>query len=112
MGKAISGREGGHAAGRLAAKLTPIRINETGRRCQWGLSTPYGDSTALYGLAVAGVAVSAVFSNGANTMTIASTKVQFPRQSPTNQGRGEIYLPLQGVARKDGSTAEVVFTMA
>ena len=30
MGKAISGREGGQAAGRLAATLTPIRINSLG----------------------------------------------------------------------------------
>lgn len=92
--------------------LKPIRLNETGRQCQWSLSTPYADGTALYGLSVGGVAVSAAFSNGTNSMTIASTKVQFPRQSPTNQGRGEIFLPLQGVARKDGSTAEVIFTMA
>ena len=60
-----------------------------------------------------GVAVVATFTNtiSSNTMVFTSTKVQFPRQTPTNQGRGEIFLPLQGVARKDGSTAELTVTL-
>ena len=91
--------------------LTITRINEEGRECTWSLSAPYGDTSALYGLSVAGVGTSIVFTNGARSLTIASTKVQYTKESATGGGREEILLPLNGVARKDGSTAEVIFTL-
>jgi hypothetical protein len=91
--------------------LTITRINEEGRQCDWSLGVPYGDTSALYGLSVAGVATSITFTNGNTSLVIASTKVQYVKESAAGGGREEILLPLNGVARKDGSTAEVIFTL-
>lgn len=90
---------------------TPTRLNETDCAVSWGLSVPWLSNSALYGLAVGGVAAVATFNNGTNTIEFSSSKLQVPRQSPVNQGRGEIMLPLQGIARKSGSTLPLVVTL-
>lgn len=87
------------------------RFNETDRVISVSLSTPYGDSSALYGPALGGVAVVLTFTNGTVSLTLSMAKVQIPKQSPVVGGRGEIMLPLQGIARKSGSTLELVTTL-
>lgn len=91
-------------------RLTASRINETGREVTWTLTVPYGDTTAIYGPSVAGVACVATFTNGTKSIIFSSSKVQFYKESPVVNGRGEIMMQLQGVARKDGSTKELVIT--
>lgn len=87
---------------------TPTRFNPTGRIVTWSLSLPYGDAAAVYASALAGVACVCTFTNSTRSLSFSSSKVQTPRQSPTVQGRGEIMLPWTGIARKDGSTLELV----
>lgn len=90
--------------------LTATRINETGREVTWSLMVPYGDNVAAYGLDVAGVACTATFTNDNRSILFSSSKVQFVKESAVVNGRGELMLPLTGVARKNGSTMELVIT--
>lgn len=76
----------------------------------WTFDGPYGDNSALYGLAVTGVAVSATFTISGRSCAFSSPKVSFPRQSPVLAGKEEIMLPLVGIARKSGSTAKFSVT--
>lgn len=96
--------------GRHLNSQTRVSLPEKDRIVTWELDGPYGDNVALYGLAVAGVACVATFVNGNRSVQFSSTKVQFPRQAPTGAGFDEIFLPLTGIARKDGSTLELVVT--
>lgn len=89
---------------------TRASIPARDRVVQWTLNGPYGDNSALYSLAVAGVACVATFTNGNRSLSFNSTKVQFPRLSPTLQGKEEIFLPLVGIARRDNTTDEIQTT--
>lgn len=94
--------------GRHLNSQTRTAIPERDRIITWEFDGPYGDNSDLYGLAVAGVAALATFTNGTRSLQFSSTKVQFPRVPPVVNGREEIFLPLQGIARKDGATLELV----
>jgi hypothetical protein len=85
------------------------RISATDRAVGVVIDAPYGDASALHGTALAGVALSAVFTNSTRSLTITAPAVQAPRNSATSAGRGEIMLRWAGVARKSGSTAECSF---
>lgn len=75
------------------------------------LSMPYtSDTTALYDTGVTGGHVVIVWTNGSNSLTLDLIACQFPAQPPETPGRDEILLPLKGVARKSGSTSELVIT--
>lgn len=95
---------------RFLNSLTATAITPRDRLVSVGLRGPYGDQSALYGLAVAGVAVVATFTNSTLSTVFTMPAVQFPRRSPTVGGKSEIYLPLQGVARKLSSTASLTVT--
>jgi hypothetical protein len=95
---------------RFLNSLTATAITPRDRQVSVGLRGPYGDQSALYGLAVAGVAVVATFTNSTLSTVFTMPAVQFPRRSPTVGGKSEIYLPLQGIARKSGSTASLTVT--
>lgn len=89
----------------------PTRFNAIDRSVIWSLEFPYGDASAIYAPAIAGVACVATFTNAASTgliLTFTSAAVQTPRESPTDPGRSEITLPWNGVARRVGSTLELV----
>lgn len=71
------------------------------------LSLPYTtDTTGLYDQNVTSGNVVITFTNGALNFTITCPAVQFPTEPPETPGRDEILLPLRGIARKTGSTAE------
>lgn len=95
---------------RYTNSLTANSITPRNRQTSVTLRTPYGDSTALYGLALAGVAVVATFTNSTLSTVFTMPAVQFPKQSPTVSGKNEIYLPMTGIARKSGSTASLTVT--
>lgn len=92
---------------------TVSRFNKIDRTVTWALEFPYGDASAIYASAIAGVACVATFTNAAATglvLTFTSSKVQTPRESPNDGGREEIILPWVGVARREGSTLELTTT--
>lgn len=75
---------------------------------------PYGDFYAIYTSSMlnTGVPVVATYTNGVYILTFTFAKVAFPKDAPAIESRGEIFLPLNGVAMKSGSTLPVVTTMA
>lgn len=74
---------------------------------------PFGDYSALYGASGGvGVGVTATFTNGSNILTFTMGKVHFPMLSPTTPERQEIMLPIRGQAFGNGSTKELVTTIA
>lgn len=89
---------------------TPTRITASDRMISVNITLPYGDSVALHGSALAGVAVVATFTNATRSFAASFPAVQFPRQSAVTGGRGEIMLSLAGVARKTSTTPEAAFT--
>lgn len=96
---------------RLFNSQTRVSIPEGDRNITLRTKLPFGDATALYAAGAGGVSVSAVFTNGGTSLTFALPAVQFPRVSPTVPGRGEILLPLLGIARTSGSTDELTVTL-
>lgn len=96
---------------RFLNSQTRISLPEGDRIVTWNFNGPYGDNTALFGLAVLGVACTATFTKSARSLLFSSNKVTFPREFPRpDSDRGEIMLPLVGVAGRDGSTQELVTT--
>jgi hypothetical protein len=90
---------------------TRISLPEGDRIITWTFNGPYGDNTALYNLTQTGVACTATFTKGNRSLLFSSSKVSFPVEVPSPESdRGEIMLPLVGMAAKDGSTLELVTT--
>lgn len=89
---------------------TITRIGATDRMVGVTLDLPYGDSVALHGSALAGVAVVATLTQATRSLVLTMPAVQAPRNTPVSAGRGEIIHRWAGVARKSGSTAELEFT--
>lgn len=89
---------------------TLTAITSTDRVCQTRLTGPWGDLTALYGLAQGGVAVTATFTQGTKSCLFSTPAVQAPKNSPLVTGRSEIDLTVSGFARKVGTTPEVTVT--
>lgn len=91
--------------------LTPTSITPRSRQTSVSLASPYGDSSALYTQAIPGAAVVATFTNGSNSAVFTMPAVAFLRSSPNVTGKTEIRMPLQGVARKSGSTASLAIVV-
>lgn len=96
--------------GRFLNSQTRVSLPERDRIITWSWNGPYGDNSALYGLAVGGVASTAKFVLGNRSLLFSSPKVSYPRELPQVSGREEILLPLVGIARKDGSNDELTVT--
>jgi tail tube protein len=96
---------------RYANSLTPTEINETDRQVTMTTRIPYVDGGTLYGSGSAGVAATAVFTNGAVSITFTLPAFIFPKASPVVDGRGEEWLPIAGPCRKSGATAELTVTL-
>lgn len=96
---------------RFYNSLTRASLTPMDRTITWEMDGPFGDNTALYALAAAGVACVATFTLGNRSVAFTSNKVTFPEELPVIPGRSdEITMPLRGVARKDGSTNELTCT--
>lgn len=95
---------------RFGNSLTPTAINPTGREITLDTRVPFADAGSLYGTGSSGLAVNATFTNGGVSCLFAMAAVLFPKLSPVVDGRGEIWLPIKGPARKSGSTNELIVT--
>ena len=91
--------------------LTPTSITPRSRKIDVGLSSPWGDNSALYTANLPGSAVVATFTNGAMSLMFTMPAVAFPRQTPTVPGKTEIKHSLRGTARKSGSTPSLSITL-
>jgi hypothetical protein len=98
-------------ASRFSNSQTATDISPTDRIVTFRCSNPYtSDETDLYEQALAGAAATLVFTNGGYSTTFSFATLQFPDLSPVVAGKGEIPLTLEGIARKSGSTAELIVT--
>ncbi len=86
---------------------TPTQIVATDREVTIDLPISFGTDAALYGSALAGVAVSLALTNGNTSLTWSATKVQAPKNPIPIGERTIIDFPWRGVARKDGTTLEL-----
>jgi hypothetical protein len=86
---------------------TPTQIVATDREVTLDLPISFGTDSALYGSALAGVAVSLALTNGNCSLTWSATKVQAPKNPIPIGERNIIDFPWRGVARKDGTTLEL-----
>ena len=93
---------------RNSATLTQIKA--TDRIVTVSLPVSQGDASALYGSALAGVAVVVTFTSGTRSLVFTMNKVQAPKSPLPFGQRGILDFPWQGVARKDGTTLELVTT--
>jgi hypothetical protein len=97
---------------RFNNSLTPSSIHATDLNVQVSLGLPYGDASALYGSALAGVAVVLTFTNTVTTtaVTITLNNVAAPRQPLPFGGRTARTMDWTGVARRNGSTPPFAFS--
>jgi hypothetical protein len=97
---------------RFSNSQTATDIHSTDRIVTVNLTVPYTSSEVdLYGVNTGGAAAATfVFTNGNYSTTFSIAKLQIPDQSPVVDGRGEILLQLQGVAKQSSTTKELVIT--
>lgn len=81
--------------------LNLVTAQATDRQVTLSAMLPYGDASALYAGGAAGLAATAVLTSTVETCSLSFSmpKLEFPAESPVANGRGEIMLPLNGVAR-------------
>ncbi len=91
--------------------LTPTQIKKIDRTVTLSLPISLGDGAALYGSAVAGVAATITLTNGAVSLLFSLAAVQAPKNPLPLGQRGILDFPWRGVARKSGSTLELVTTL-
>jgi hypothetical protein len=80
--------------------LTPSSIHATDLEVGVQLALPYGDASALYGSALAGVVVVATFTNGNRSLAITCNGVAAPKAPLPIGARGARDLTWVGVARR------------
>jgi len=97
---------------RFSNSQTATDIHSTDRIVTVNLTVPYTSSEVdLYGINTGGAAAATfAFTNGNYSTTFSIAKLQIPDQSPVVDGRGEILLQLQGVAKQSSTTKELVIT--
>jgi hypothetical protein len=94
---------------RNSATLT--QIVATDRIITLSLPISLGTDSALYGSALAGVAATITLTNGTVSCLFSMAAVQAPKAPLPFGQRGILDFPWQGVARKSGSTLELVTTL-
>ena len=90
---------------RFFNSATLTSVQPTGRLITLNTKLPYGDASAAYNLASAGVSADATFTNGVLSLDFVMPALQIPRETPPIEGRHELFLPIQAVARKVGAVA-------
>ena len=101
-----------HLEARFSNSQTATDLYPTDRTVHLACAVPFtGDTTDLYGANTAGAAAgSLVFTNGAHALTFSLAQIQFGDHSPVVAGKREIFLHLDGTAKKSGSSNELVVT--
>jgi hypothetical protein len=84
---------------RQVNSVTPTAVYRTDRLVSATLDTPWGDDEALYNLAVGGVTLSSVFTNGTTSISFTCPKFQVPAKDPDVNGRDEMHNLLDGMCR-------------
>lgn len=98
--------------GRFLNSLTLTALNKLARQIVWSVELPSGDYDALWDSGIAGASLSAVFTNGTTSLTLASGAVKFPGRNPQHPFQQEGMLRLEGEAfSADGSAAPLVVTL-
>jgi hypothetical protein len=97
---------------RFTNSQTATDVSPTDRIVTVTCTTPYtSDEVDLYAQNTGGAAAATiVFTNGGYLTTFALATLQFPDISPVVESKGEVFLRLEGVARKSGSTNELIVT--
>jgi hypothetical protein len=94
---------------RNSATITQLKAMD--RTVTVDLPFSLGTDGALYGSALAGVAVTVTLTNGGTSLAFSMTKVQAPKNPLPFGQRGILDLPWRGTARKDGTTLELTTTL-
>lgn len=95
---------------RFMNSVTRTDIPEGDRHVSVSLSAPFtSDTIGLYDTGATSAAVVITLTNGTLFFKITMPAVQFPAIPPDMPGRNELLLPLNGVARKTGTTLEVSY---
>jgi hypothetical protein len=97
---------------RMVNSVTPTVAYTTDRQVQLSVVVPWGDDETLYNLAVGGVAVTAVFSNGGQSLSFTAPKFQVPRQPREKNGRDEMKNPLRGFCRNSAAANDELVVFA
>lgn len=89
-------------------------LPESDRTVMLTCETPFtsAEVSALYNQSVTPLAGSLVYTNGTSVLTFSFAALQVPTRPPVIHGPREIMLPLQLVARRSGSTLEIVTSLA
>ncbi|MGE5192814.1 MAG: phage tail tube protein [Deltaproteobacteria bacterium] len=101
-----------HVRARFSNSQTATDLYPTDRTIGLKCTVPFtGDDTDLYGANTgAAAAGTLVFTNGPHSLTFSLPLVQFPDNSPVVADKGEIFLRLDGTAKRVGTNAELVVT--
>jgi hypothetical protein len=96
---------------RFMNSVSRTDLPELDRTVSVSLSLPFtSDTIGLYDTNATSAAVVITLTNGSFVLVFSMAAVQFPTQSPDMPGREEVLLSYNGVARKTGTTAELVTT--
>lgn len=100
-----------HEDDRFTNSTTRTDVPIIDRNVLINCTVPY-DSTNedLHDQPLAGGAGTLVFTNGGQSLTFTFANIKFASEDPVQNDRGEIVLPLRGVALKSASTLELVVT--
>ncbi len=86
---------------------TLTQLKATDREVSIDLPVSLGTDSALWGSALAGVAVTVTLTNGATSLAFSMTKVQAPKSPLPFGERGILDFGWRGIARKDSTTLEL-----
>lgn len=84
---------------------TLTSVQPIGRSVMLNTMLPYGDSSAAYNLASAGVTADATWTNGNYSLQAVIAALQIPADTPRVESRNEVFLKINAPCRKVGVTA-------
>ena len=99
-----------HIETKFRNSVTATQLAATDRTVTVSLPVSQGDASALYGSALAGLAVVATFTNGAFSCVFTFVAVQAPKAPLPFGQRGIMDFPWRGVARQTAATKELIVT--
>jgi hypothetical protein len=98
---------------RFLNSLTLTALYKLRREITWSVELPSGDYDTLWdsGTGATGASLSAVFTNGNQVLSIASTAVRFPPRNPTHPFQQEGMLRLEGEAYSAAGATPLTVTL-